>query len=85
LLLKCIFESILKFLFDVSLYDLFKIQMQQNKIPDGQRTKVIYTLIKEAKYQEVISFLLRPSTISVTSFNSAQEVVPCHCLPTATT
>jgi hypothetical protein len=27
--------------------------MQQNKIPDGQRTKVIYTLIKEAKYQEV--------------------------------
>lgn len=29
--------------------------MQQNKIPDGQRTKVIYTLIKEAKYQEVNS------------------------------
>lgn len=29
--------------------------MQQNKqIPDGQRTKVIYTLIKEAKYTEVI-------------------------------
>ena len=29
--------------------------MQQNKqIPDGQRTKVIYTLIKEAKYNEVI-------------------------------
>lgn len=27
--------------------------MQQNKIPDGQRTKVIYTLIKEAKYQDV--------------------------------
>lgn len=28
--------------------------MQQNKqIPDGQRTKVIYTLIKEAKYTEV--------------------------------
>lgn len=28
--------------------------MQQNKIPDGQRTKVIYTLIKEAKYQDVV-------------------------------
>lgn len=27
--------------------------MQQNKIPDGQRTKTIYTLIKEAKYHEV--------------------------------
>jgi len=28
--------------------------MQQNKqIPDGQRTKVIYTLIKDAKYSEV--------------------------------
>jgi hypothetical protein len=28
--------------------------MQQNKqIPDGQRTKVIYTLIKDAKYTEV--------------------------------
>lgn len=28
--------------------------MQQNKqIPDGQRTKVIYTFIKEAKYTEV--------------------------------
>jgi len=26
---------------------------QTNKIPDGQRTKVIYTLIKEAKYQDV--------------------------------
>jgi hypothetical protein len=25
--------------------------MQQNKVlPDGQRTKIIYTLIKEAKY-----------------------------------
>lgn len=31
--------------------------MQQNKqIPDGQRTKVIYTLIKEAKYTEVNSY-----------------------------
>ena len=28
--------------------------MNQNKtIPDGQRTKVIYTLIKEGKYQDV--------------------------------
>jgi hypothetical protein len=32
--------------------------MQQNKIADGQRTKVIYTLIKEAKYQEVTSFTI---------------------------
>jgi hypothetical protein len=30
--------------------------MQQNKqIPDGQRTKVIYTLIKDAKYTEVVN------------------------------
>ena len=28
--------------------------MNQNKtIPDGQRTKVIYTFIKEGKYQDV--------------------------------
>jgi len=27
--------------------------MQQNKISDGQRTKVIYSLIKDAKYQDV--------------------------------
>lgn len=32
--------------------------MQQNKIADGQRTKTIYTLIKEAKYQEVIILLI---------------------------
>jgi hypothetical protein len=31
--------------------------MQQTKtIPDGQRTKVIYTLIKDLKYQEVSEF-----------------------------
>jgi hypothetical protein len=30
---------------------------QTNKIPDGQRTKVIYTLIKEAKYQDAINHL----------------------------
>ena len=30
--------------------------MQQNKIADGQRTKIIYTLIKEAKYHEVVFF-----------------------------
>lgn len=29
--------------------------MQQTKtIPDGQRTKVIYTLIKDQKYQDVL-------------------------------
>lgn len=28
--------------------------MNQKTIPDGQRTKVIYTLIKEGKYQDVL-------------------------------
>ncbi len=35
--------------------------MQQNKIADGQRTKVIYTLIKDAKYHEVNPLKFRPS------------------------
>ena len=58
--------------------------MQQNKIPDGQRTKVIYTLIKDAKYQDVHSILSRPLTTWATNFSSVQEVDPCHFLPTAT-
>ena len=58
--------------------------MQQNKIPDGQRTKVIYTLIKDAKYQDVSDLLSRPSTISAMSFSSALEVDLCPFLPTAT-
>lgn len=37
----------------IYLYLNFK-SMQPNKtIPDGQRTKVIYTLIKDGKYQDV--------------------------------
>jgi hypothetical protein len=52
---------------------------QTNKIPDGQRTKVIYTLIKEAKYQEVLIALFRPSIISAMSCNFVQEVAPCPC------
>lgn len=52
---------------------------QTNKIPDGQRTKVIYTLIKEAKYQEVVSTLFRPSIISAMNCNSALEVGQCPC------
>ena len=54
--------------------------MQQNKIPDGQRTKVIYTLIKDAKYQDVHYHLLRLLTISAMNFSSAQEVGRCHFL-----
>ena len=42
--------------YDSNLF-VFKFQkqsMQPNKtIPDGQRTKVIYTLIKDGKYQDV--------------------------------
>ena len=59
--------------------------MQQNKIPDGQRTKVIYTLIKDGKYQDVPLTLLRPSTISVMSFSSVPEADRCHYWHTATT
>ena len=58
--------------------------MQQNKIPDGQRTKVIYTLIKDAKYQDVSLPLSRLSTTSAMNFSSAQEVDPCHSLHTVT-
>lgn len=57
--------------------------MQQNKIPDGQRTKVIYTLIKEAKYQEVNILLSRPLTISAMNFNFAPEADLCPCSHTA--
>lgn len=59
--------------------------MQQNRIADGQRTKVIYTLIKEAKYHEVTVLGFRPSIISAMSFSFAQEADPCRCLPIATT
>ena len=59
--------------------------MQQNKIPDGQRTKVIYTLIKDAKYQDVPHLISRPSTTSAMNCSSVQEVDPCPFLPTATT
>ena len=58
--------------------------MQQNKIPDGQRTKVIYTLIKDAKYQDVHHNLDRPSTISAMNCSSAPEAGPCPSWPTAT-
>lgn len=58
--------------------------MQQNKISDGQRTKVIYTLIKEAKYQDVKSMQFRPSTISAMSCSFVPEVGLCLCLPIAT-
>lgn len=59
--------------------------MQQNKIPDGQRTKVIYTLIKEAKYTEVPLPSIRPLTISAMNYSSAPVVDPCPFSPTATT
>ena len=59
--------------------------MQQNKIPDGQRTKVIYTLIKEAKYQDVNSCLYRQSTILVTNCSFALEADLCPFLPIVTT
>ena len=59
--------------------------MQTAKIPDGQKTKTIYTLIKEAKYQDVSESLSRPLVISPMNFSSAPEVDRCHCWPTATT
>ena len=58
--------------------------MQQNKIPDGQRTKVIYTLIKDAKYQDVLLSLSRPSIIWAMSFSFAPEADLCPSSPTAT-
>ena len=59
--------------------------MQQNKIPDGQRTKVIYTLIKEAKYQDVPHITLRLLTISVMNCSFVPEADPCLCSHIATT
>jgi len=59
--------------------------MQQNKIPDGQRTKVIYTLIKEGKYQDVNYSLFRQSTILVMNSSFAREVDLCPSSPIATT
>ena len=60
--------------------------MQPNKvIPEGQRTKVIYTLMKEQKYTDVSSHSLRQSTISIMNYSSALAVVRCPCLHTATT
>lgn len=52
--------------------------MQQNRIADGQRTKVIYTLIKEAKYHEVTVFRFRPSITSAMNFSFALEADPCR-------
>jgi hypothetical protein len=57
---------------------------QTNKIPDGQRTKVIYTLIKEAKYQEVYAHLFRPLITSAMNYNSVPEVDLCPFLLIAT-
>lgn len=59
--------------------------MQQNKIPDGQRTKVIYTLIKDGKYQDVLFSLSRPSIISAMNYSSAPEADPCPSWLTAIT
>ena len=59
--------------------------MQQNKIPDGQRTKVIYTLIKEGKYQDVKYYLYRLSITLVMNCSFALEVDLCLYLPIATT
>ena len=59
--------------------------MQQNRIADGQRTKVIYTLIKEAKYHEVTVSRFRLLTTSAMSSSFALEADPCRCLPIATT
>ena len=47
-------------------------------IPDGQRTKVIYTLIKDGKYQDVHITIFRLLTILIINYSLLQEVDPCH-------
>lgn len=59
--------------------------MQQNKIADGQRTKIIYTLIKEAKYQDVNKLQLRQSPILVMSCSFVPGADRCLYSLTATT
>lgn len=47
-------------------------------IPDGQRTKVIYSLIKEGKYQDVdIKYILRLSLILITNCSLHLGADPC--------
>jgi hypothetical protein len=52
--------------------------MQQNRIADGQRTKVIYTLIKDGKYQDVTLIKFRLSISLPMNYNSVlvHEVCP---------
>lgn len=57
---------------------------QPRTIPDGQRTKVIYSLIKDGKYQDVTALLFRPSIISIMSFSFAPAADQCLYLLTAT-
>jgi hypothetical protein len=53
---------------------------QPRTIPDGQRTKTIYTLIKDGKYQDVYIYLFRPLIISIINFNFVLEVDQCRSL-----
>ncbi len=70
----------------MSLDYLFQnLKMQQNKIADGQRTKIIYTLIKEAKYQDVNKLQLRQSPILVMSCSFVPGADRCLYSLTATT
>lgn len=51
---------------------------QPRTIPDGQRTKTIYKLIKDGKYQYVNIYLFRQIIISITNFNYVLEVDQCR-------
>jgi hypothetical protein len=53
---------------------------QPRTIPDGQRTKVIYGLIKDGKYQDVYFNLFRPLIILTMNFSFVPAVDRCHCL-----
>lgn len=63
------------------------------QIPEGQRTKTIYSLIRDKKYTEVlfphpsffIYFLSRLSSFWIIIFNSLPRVVPFPYSDTATT
>lgn len=53
--------------------------IQTKSISDGQRTKIIYTLIKDGKYQDVLILsYFRLLIISTMSFSFVQEVDLCH-------
>ncbi len=50
---------------------------QPRTIPDGQRTRIIYSLIKDGKYQDVNFILSRLSIISIMNYSFVQEADLC--------